>query len=124
MGFMRKALFLGTGGLSGAAGVRANSKKERTAKAAEKQVRLQKQAMGGGRARAASPSRATVAAFRIPCVHCKQHVRVPVGEDIACPKCGQSMDVVRRGGYGFHRIKAVVPVPHALDSRGRIISRD
>ncbi len=37
---MRKALFLGTGGLSGAAGVRANSKKERTAKAAEKQVQL------------------------------------------------------------------------------------
>jgi len=45
MGFMRKALFLGTGGLSGMAGVRANSKKERTAKAAEKQVRLQQQAL-------------------------------------------------------------------------------
>jgi len=40
---MRKALFLGTGGLSGAAGVRANSKKDRAAKAAEQQVRLQKQ---------------------------------------------------------------------------------
>lgn len=39
---MRKALFLSTGGLSGVA-VRANSKKERTAKAAEKQVRLQRQ---------------------------------------------------------------------------------
>ncbi len=47
MGFMRKALFLGTGGLSGMAGVRANSKKERTAKAAEKQVRLQKQMLSG-----------------------------------------------------------------------------
>jgi hypothetical protein len=47
MGFMRKALFLGTGGLSGMAGVRANSKKERTAKAAEKQVRLQQQALRG-----------------------------------------------------------------------------
>jgi hypothetical protein len=45
MGFMRKALFLGTGGLSGMAGVRANSKKERTAKAVEKQVRLQQQAL-------------------------------------------------------------------------------
>jgi len=42
---MRKALFLGTGGLSGMAGVKANSKKDRTAKAAEKQVRLQKQAL-------------------------------------------------------------------------------
>jgi ribosomal protein L7/L12 len=40
MGFMRKALFLGTGGVSGVA-VRANSKKERTAKAAEKQAQLQ-----------------------------------------------------------------------------------
>ncbi len=46
---MRKALFLGTGGLSGMAGVRANSKKERTAKAAEKQVRRQKQAMARAR---------------------------------------------------------------------------
>jgi hypothetical protein len=44
MGFMRKALFVYTGGLSGVA-VKANSKKERTAKAAEKQVRLQRQAM-------------------------------------------------------------------------------
>jgi hypothetical protein len=34
MGFMRKALFLGTGGASGLV-VRANSKKERAAKAAE-----------------------------------------------------------------------------------------
>jgi hypothetical protein len=42
MGFMRKALFVYTGGLSGLA-VKANSKKERTAKAAEKQVRLQQQ---------------------------------------------------------------------------------
>jgi hypothetical protein len=40
MGFLRKALFVGTGGLSGAAGVKANSKKERTAKALEKQNRL------------------------------------------------------------------------------------
>lgn len=43
MGFMRKALFVSTGGLSGVAGVKANSKKERTAKAAEKQLRIQKQ---------------------------------------------------------------------------------
>jgi hypothetical protein len=43
MGFMRKALFVGTGGASGMAGVKANSKKDRTAKATEKQLRLQKQ---------------------------------------------------------------------------------
>jgi hypothetical protein len=42
MGFLRKTLLLGTAGL---APVKANSKKERTAKAAEKQVRLQQQAM-------------------------------------------------------------------------------
>jgi hypothetical protein len=53
MGLMRKALFVGTGGLSGMAGVRANSKKERTAKAAEKQVRLQ------GQTRVARPTRTT-----------------------------------------------------------------
>ena len=42
MGFMRKALFIGTGGASGFF-VRANSKKERTAKALEKQLQLQRQ---------------------------------------------------------------------------------
>lgn len=45
MGFLRKGLFVATGGLSGAAGIKANSKKERTAKALEKQLRLQKQQM-------------------------------------------------------------------------------
>ena len=44
MGFMRKALFLGTGGASGFV-VKANSKKDRTAKALEKQNRLIKQQM-------------------------------------------------------------------------------
>jgi hypothetical protein len=38
MGLLRKTLLIGTAGL---APVKANSKKERTAKAAEKQVRLQ-----------------------------------------------------------------------------------
>jgi len=47
MGFLRKGLFVATGGLSGVAGVRANSKKDRTAKAMEAQLRLQKQAMRG-----------------------------------------------------------------------------
>jgi hypothetical protein len=58
MGFMRKALFVSTGGLSGLA-VKANSKKERTAKAAEKQVRLQQQQLRGSQqttTRVARPS--------------------------------------------------------------------
>lgn len=42
MGFLRKGLFVASGGLSGAAGIKANSKKERTAKAAEAQLRQRK----------------------------------------------------------------------------------
>jgi Short C-terminal domain len=42
MGFIRKALFIATGGLSGLV-FKDNSKKERTKKAASKQVRTQKQ---------------------------------------------------------------------------------
>lgn len=40
MGLFRKTLFVATGGMSGAVGIKANSKKERIAKASEKQVRL------------------------------------------------------------------------------------
>jgi ribosomal protein L7/L12 len=43
---MRKGLWIGTGGLSGAAGIKANSKKDRTAKALEKQNRLLAQSTG------------------------------------------------------------------------------
>ncbi len=125
MGFLRWAAIIGTGGL---APVKGTSPRERTAKAAEKQVRLQQQMLRGGQqtttTSASRRSQATVATFRIPCVHCGQHIRVPVGTDITCLKCGRSMDVVRRGGYGFYRIKAVVPVPPALEGRGRIISED
>ncbi len=42
MGFLRNAFLVGPGGLSGAAGVTAHSKKERTAKEARKQKRLMK----------------------------------------------------------------------------------
>jgi len=58
MGFMRKALFVGTGGMSGLV-VKANSKKERTAKATEKQVRLQQRTL-----RSARNSQATTAPAR------------------------------------------------------------
>ena len=47
MGFLRKGLFVATGGLSGAAGVKANSKKERTAKALERQNRQSQERPGG-----------------------------------------------------------------------------
>ena len=56
MGFMRKTLFLGTGGMSGLV-VKANSKKERTAKAAEKQVRLQRQALRTNQRATTAPGR-------------------------------------------------------------------
>lgn len=42
MGFIRKALFVGTGGASGAVGIKANSKKERIAKASERQLVLER----------------------------------------------------------------------------------
>lgn len=60
MGFMRKGLFVATGGLSGVA-IKANPKKERTAKAMEKQVRLQKQQLKAS-AQTAHSTRAAAAA--------------------------------------------------------------
>ncbi len=58
MGLLRKTLLIGTAGL---APVKANSKKERTAKAAEKQVRLQQQALRATRAPAPPPQPSAVA---------------------------------------------------------------
>lgn len=43
MSLSRKILFASTGGMSRALGVKTNSKKERTANAAERQAKLQKQ---------------------------------------------------------------------------------
>jgi hypothetical protein len=127
MGFMRKALFLGTGGLSGMAGVKANSKKERTAKAAEQQVRLQRQALRGGQRPVASVPSGFVKAktkFRVSCPHCQTHFFAPIGESIGCPKCGERIDVQRGDGALIRRVRAVTPAPSVLDSRGRIISKD
>jgi Zn finger protein HypA/HybF involved in hydrogenase expression len=123
MGFMRKALFLGTGGLSGMAGVRANSKKERTAKAAEKQVRLQQRQLRGSRQTATSATSFVKpkTKFNVSCPHCRRHFFAPIGENIACPKCGERMDVQRGAGRaGIRRIRAVVPAP--LDIHGRAIA--
>jgi large subunit ribosomal protein L7/L12 len=60
VGFLRKTLLIGTGGL---APVKPNSKKERTAKAAEKQLRVQQQILKEQRANAAvvRPASTTIA---------------------------------------------------------------
>lgn len=86
MGFMRKALFLGTGGASGVV-VKANSKKERTAKALEKQVRLQKQQMKAGRQTQATPR------YNLSCPLCSAAIVAPVGRNIKCPKCRGQINV-------------------------------
>jgi hypothetical protein len=77
MGFLRKGLFVATGGLSGVA-VRANSKKERSAKAQENQLRFMKQqaklaengtkrgAPAPTRLPARSPTTPTPTPYRIP----------------------------------------------------------
>lgn len=51
MGFLRKAIIISTGGV---APIKANSKKERTAKAAEKQLRIQRQMLRQQQAAAAA----------------------------------------------------------------------
>ena len=58
MGFLRKSTFLATGGLSGL-GMKANSKKERTAKALEKQNRMMKEQMRQQKRHAAHVTRPT-----------------------------------------------------------------
>lgn len=62
MGFMRKAAFLSTGGLSRAAGLKLNSTDEREAKAAEKSVKIQKQLLKEQRRATRAGSEASVAA--------------------------------------------------------------
>lgn len=79
MGFLRKLTIISTGGL---APIKAESFKERTAKAAEKQLRLQQQT-----AAAAAPK------FNVTCPKCKAALVSPVGDNIECPKCGFRMRV-------------------------------
>src|SRR3989442_1570750 len=90
MGFMRKALIIGTGGL---APVKARSHRERTANAAEKQLRLQERALAG-----TQPVTMSTAVWNVTCPYCYWPVQVPLGEGVRCPrpKCGQPMSV-RRG---------------------------
>ena len=103
MGFLRKTLLISTGGL---APVKANAKKERTAKAAEKQVRLQRQMLKQQQAAlntqlAASPkpeaaSRDQAAdgtPYKVRCPGCSAYLVSRPGTGIKCPKCNVEMTV-------------------------------
>ena len=117
MGFLRKLTIISTGGL---APIKTESYKERTAKATEKQVRLQEQAT-----RTTATRQRTAHTFRISCAHCDQKVRLPMGHDMRCPKCSGVMDVCRVGGVpGIRPVRAMLPAAPALDSRGRVISKE
>lgn len=107
MGFLRWAAIIGTGGL---APVKGTSPRERTAKAAEKQVRLQRQMAG--------QTTMTGQRWKVYCPHCKQGMLAPLGS-MPCPGCGGQIIVVRRG-IRTHAEKATPPV---LDGRGRVIAQ-
>ena len=79
MGFIRKAIVIGTGGL---APIKGRSYAERTAKATEKQLRLQKQQQA-----------AAVPKVNVTCPKCSAALVSPVGNNIKCPKCGFRMRV-------------------------------
>jgi ssDNA-binding Zn-finger/Zn-ribbon topoisomerase 1 len=78
MGFLRKTLLLGTAGL---APVNPNSKKDRAAKASEKQLRLMKQAQKDANR-----------SYNVTCPSCRAALKAPAGQR-ACPKCGKVMTV-------------------------------
>jgi len=68
---------------------------------------------------------ATRQSFRVACAYCGQKVWLPIGHNVACPKCREVMDVRPGGGVpGIRPVRAVQPEAPALDSRGRTISRD
>lgn len=103
MGFLRKTLLISTGGL---APVKANSKKERTAKAAEKQVRLQRQMLKQQQAAlnaqlAASPKPEPASRdqtgggtrYKVRCPECSAYLVSRPGTGIKCPKCNVHMTV-------------------------------
>lgn len=129
MGFLRKATFVATGGASGLV-IKANSKKERMAKAAEKQLALQKQALKqqqAGQRAAAVTSRSTVAAAperpRLAVVepygrHAKkdapaQDLLVGVADEIA--KLGRLRDqgLLTDAEFGAQKAKLLGAAPNA-----------
>ena len=97
MGFMRKALFLGTGGVSGLAGVRANSKKDRTAKATEKLARQGSPDWWRAAPKKAAPQNVATSLpaprYRVNCPKCTGPMLAPATASIACPHCGYNLSV-------------------------------
>lgn len=119
MGFLRKTLFLGTGGLSGAAGIKANSKTERAAKAAEKQVRIQKQmlklqqqaahtAPAGNHVRSATDRQLR---YDVKCPHCSGDITAPAGDDVVCPECQRTVRITPQGRSAIVRLVDTPPAP-------------
>jgi len=106
MGFLRKSLIIGTGGAAGMF-VKPNSKKERIANAAEKQLRLQKQMLKASQPpgpRAVRPSK-------------KRTPTIPAAPkyDITCPKCA----TVQSSTAGLH-FCAMCGFPMEISSQGQI----
>jgi hypothetical protein len=98
MGFLRKSLIIGTGGAAGLF-VKPNSKKERMANAAEKQLRLQKQMLKGSqqpRPKAARASKRVTqpvdAQYNVTCPKCSTVQSSPAGRHF-CPMCGFVIEV-------------------------------
>lgn len=75
MGFLRKSIIIGTGGL---APIKANSYRERTAKATEKQLKLMQ--------------RAAVLRYNVNCPHCRTALVAPAGTH-RCVKCRKTLTV-------------------------------
>lgn len=97
VGFLRKTIIVGTGGL---APIRSRSYAERTAKAMEKTARLQEQQAAGA------------ARVNVKCPKCSAALVSPVGNNIKCPKCGFRM-----------RVWATAPAasqPAATDTAGEL----
>jgi hypothetical protein len=107
VGFLRKSLIIGTGGAAGMF-VKPNSKKERIANAAEKQLRLQTEMLKASqqpRPKAARASRKrtppTPAApkYDITCPKCSTVQSSPAGQHF-CPMCGFPIEVSSQGQIG------------------------
>lgn len=101
MGLLRWAAIIGTGGL---APVKGTAPRERTAKAAEKQVRLQKEMLSGGQSRAVR--RRKVAArspsgpqYDVTCPKCSTAQSAPAGQHF-CPMCGFPIEVTAPSARG------------------------
>lgn len=104
MGFLRKTIIIGSGGL---APIKANSKKERIAKASEKQVRLQQQALRlqqhtAGQIASSSSAKTNPVAdgrtqYKVKCPSCSAPLVSPASSNITCPKCHVAMRVTAEG---------------------------